>query len=231
MTKFRDRMNIAALSLFPVVAGLALILALPRFVEGLLVLPGNAAIESLGNRTAAAETIDSLITSRERSVSILGRGKYHSDLAAALITKSRTLPLNERKDILNQAVAEAEAAVAAAPADAYAWHRLALASFSRDGSSQQAVNEELSSITVGPYVNDLMIPRLDLLFASRVDLDPELDDILDDQIRMSWKRDFHSMVRIIRRNGAADIVRRALTRQPSMLPDYFDAALADPNIR
>jgi hypothetical protein len=212
-------MNTAALSLCPVIAALALILSVPRFVEGMLLLPGNAAIENLGKQTATSGTLDSVISSRERTVDVLGRGKYRSDLVAALILKSRTLPPDQQKQILNRAVTEAEAAVAAAPADAYTWHRLALASFNRDGVSRKMVNEELSSIAVGPYLEDLMVPRLDLLFAARVYLESQFDDIIDDQIRVAWQRNLSNVVRTIRRRGTADIVRRALEREPAMLTD------------
>ena len=230
-SRYDGWMNTAVLAVFPLIIAVALALSLPRFIEGLLVLPGDAALEVLYGRVGTVETLDSLINSREWAVGLIDRGKYRSDLSMALVLKSTTLPLNQRREILDRAVTEAEAAVTSAPSDAHAWHRLAQASFKRDGISEKVVNEELSSIAVGPYLTDLLVPRLDILFASRSFLDQKYDDIIDDQIRVATKRVPSDVVRAARRNGTADIVRRALAREPSMLNDGFDGWMSDPNIR
>lgn len=226
-----DWMNAVALSVFPIAAVLGLILSLPRFVEGLLSLPGNAAIENLAAGTATPDTVDTLIKSRERALGLVDRGRYRSELSAALVLRAKMLRPDERKKILDRAVADAESGVAAAPADAFAWHHLAQASLARDGANRRAVDAELSSIAVGPYETQLLVPRLDLLFAARIFLDEKFDETVDDQIRVAWRREPDDVVRAVRRHGAADIVRRALSKEPSMLPQNFDDYLSSPNIR
>jgi hypothetical protein len=224
----RDWMNAVALSFFPMAAALALVLSLPRLVEGLLALPGNAAIEDI-QTGAGSEAFDTLIRSRERTVGWIDRGKYHSQLSWALALDPAISDPDERRRALDRAFAEARLGVSQAPADAFAWHHLAQASFARDGANQMALDAEFSSIAIGPYETELMIPRLDLLFAARSYLGRKFDDTIDDQIRIAWRRDEGGLIRIIRRNGTADIARRALGREPSILPLNFDDRLKDPN--
>ena len=229
---FVEQMNGAALAFFPIIAVVALSLSLPRFLEGIWVLSGNRAIEEIHAGVGGQDTVDDLVRSRERVLSVIDRGKYHSELSLALVIQGRGQQGGDRRTTLDRAVSESEHAVAQAPADAGAWFHLALASFTRDGANQKAVDAALSSIAVGPYETELLIPRLDILFASRSYLDRQSDDIVDSQVRVAWKRysTHFDLVRAIRRNGAADIVRRSLTREPSMMAG-FDETLADPNIR
>lgn len=226
-----ERMNDAALAVFPVIAVAALLLSLPRFLEGMLALPGDSAIEEIHTGIGGQDAVDALVQSRERMLSVIDRGKSHSELALALVIQGHTQQGDDRSATLDHAVKEAERGVAQAPADAAAWFHLALASFERDGANQRAVDAALSSIAVGPYETELLIPRLEILFASRSFLGHESDDMIDNQARAAWKRKVYDLIRLIRRTGTADIVRRSLSREPSMLPSGFDASLAEPRIR
>ena len=225
-------MNGTALAFLPIVSVIALLLSLPRFLEGVLALPGNSALEDIYAGVGGQDAVDALAQSRERTLAVIDRGKYHSDLATALVARGRMQQGDERTATFDRAVKEAVRGVAQAPADATAWFRLARASFARDGANQRAVDAALSSIAVGPYETELLIPRLEILFASRSYLSHQSDDIIDSQVRVAWKRysTHFDLVRTIRRNGAADIVRRSLTREPSMMAG-FDETLASPNIR
>lgn len=225
-------MNGAALAFFPAIAVIALLLSLPRFLEGMLALPGNSAIEDIHAGIGEQDSIDALVRSRERTLSVIDRGKYHSELALALVMQGRTRQGEDRSATLDRAVKEAERGVAQAPADGAAWFHLALASFQRDGANQRAVDAALSSIAVAPYETELLNPRLEILFASRSYLGHQFDDAIDDQVRVTWNRysTHFDLVRVIRRNGAADIARRGLTRDPSMVAG-FDESLASPQIR
>ena len=223
-------MNTVTLASFPVIALLALSLSLPRFVEGMAVLSGNAALDDMKAGVGDLDSVAALARSRERTVSVIDRGKYHGELSSALELLGRFEVGDQRKATLDRAIQEAERGVTQAPADAIVWYRLAKASFERYGANQKAVDAVLSSIAIGPYESELMVPRLDILFASRSYLNRQLDDLVDNQVRIAWKRDHASVVRIIRRNGAADIVRRGLAREPSMA-DFFDETVAAPSIR
>jgi len=225
-----DRLNAAALWTIPVLAAFALILSLPRFLEGMLALSGNAAIEDLRTGPAEPGRVDGLVHSRERALAIVDRGKHRSELAAGLVLMAQFQEGDERAQTLDRAVREGEGAVLEAPADAYAWFHLAEASFAREGANQRAVDAVLTSIATGPYETNLLVPRLELLFASRSYLEHASDDLVDIQVRTAWKRRLHDVVRAVRRHGAADIVRRGLEREPS-LAENLDAALKDTNIR
>jgi hypothetical protein len=225
-----DRTNAVALWFFPVVAALVLILSLPRFVEGILALPGNAAIEALRVGPAGSESIDSLVRSREMALAMVDRGRHRSELTSGLVLQARLRRGDERSRTLDRAVREAERAVMRAPADAYAWFHLAEASFARDGVGQRAVDAVFSSIATGPYETDLLVPRLDILFAARSYLSHDSVETIDNQARAAWTRRPIDLTRAIRRHGAADIVRRGLEREPSMA-QFFDATLRDPSIR
>ena len=223
-------MNRAALVFFPIVAVVALLLSLPRFLEGMLALTGDAAIEILQAGPVVQDAVNTLVKSREHTLDIIDRGRSHSELASALELRSQTQTVDEWKATLDRAVHEAERGVAQAPADAIAWFHLAKALFARDGANQRAVDAALSSIAVGPYETDLLVPRLDILFASRSYLSQQYDEIIDNQVRVTWKRyDTHfDLVRIIRWRVASDIARRGLEREPS-IAQGFDETIADPN--
>jgi hypothetical protein len=224
-----DRMNAAALRLFPVVAAIALALAVPRLLEGAVALPGNGAIEEIRGGAAGSGTLDTLIASRTRALAFVDRGKFHSELSYALRARAGSLHGEERSAALERAVGEADRGILQSPADPIVWYHLAAALFARDGAGQPTVDAVLSSIAVGPYETELLVPRIDLLFAARSYLSQTSDETVDGQVRVAWKRRPVDLVRAIRRHGAADIVRRGLEREPSMAQG-FDGALKDPNL-
>lgn len=226
-----DWANAFALSCFPILAVLTLGLGLPRLAEGIFALSGNAALEEIRIRPTA-QAYGSLIASRERTIGWVDRGISRSQLAAALIYNPVEFSTDERRSDVSRALDEAKLAVAESPADAFAWHHLAQASYALDGASQAVVDAELSSIAIGPYETELLAPRLDLIFAARSFLDQKSDDTIDDQIRILWIREREKLVLAIRRNGAADIVRRALGRPPVLFKEeYLNSLLQDPKIR
>ena len=181
-------LNAVALSLMAAVGALTLLLAVPRLAEGLLSLSGNAAFDAL-DTGGTYDDVDAVIASRDRTVGWLDRGKHHAQLSWALMTKAQALPPEAGGPLFERAVAEAERAIAQAPAYGFAWHQLAHVLMARDGPSQRVADAELSSIAVGPYENELVLPRLDILFAVRSYIDQRYDDVIDSQARVAWKRE------------------------------------------
>lgn len=227
---FDARRSIALLSL--AAAAAALILAVPRLGESAAKLRAHQAMALVKDGRSFDPALGEIaVAGIERALGWIESGTSHRDLALAQQVRMFAVLAPESLRPLREAAAlSAERAVALSPADPYAWFRLASARATRGGVDEAAVAATIASIARGPYETGLLAGRLDILFAGRSHLLPEHETAIDEQIRILWQRQMHDLVRLTRRHGALDMVRRALERPPS-LAQHLDESIANPAIR
>jgi len=211
--------------------GLAgLMLSVPRFIAYALQVPGDLALEDVWARRASSATFDTIISSRIQALDFFDKGRSYRDIALAKHHMALRTRGDESKAYIAGALEDAKRALARSPGDATAWLRVASASAQKNGVDEFSIRGLMTSVATGPYETELLIERLEWLFKGRSFLSSEWDAQIDDQIRVAWHREPQPMIRMIRRTGSLDIVRRALEKPPSMA-QHLDGAIADPNVR
>lgn len=208
-----------------------LILGLPRLVAALILVSGQPVMDALElGRDVGDDDLASFERASQLARRFSGSGRIASFLAAAKIAEADRLPANaarERAKLAGEAIALLEEGLAKAPADSFAWGRLAYARVLRDGPDAKAGEAWRLSVLTAPADRRLVPWRARLGIAVLPGLADEDRDMLDRQIRLAWLTDGEGLARFARDAGpeTVNIVRAALLDQEEDL-QKFDALVA-----
>ena len=197
-----------------------------RFYGAVARLNGDASLHRLANQKQLSQIeLDELARTRRQALVYVVDGATQGDLALARLLQARRLPAGSRQRLaaLDESIALSRAALARDPGASPLWLRLAEALLLREGIGPAPVGPLHRSIQTGPYVQGLVLGRIDLALI----LEPQLDDAtrrdVQHQVMLiaGWKPD--RLAEITRRRLALKFVRDTLEAEPSLL-ERFDAA-------
>jgi len=212
-------------------AGLILATALTviggqRFYGAVARLNGDASLHRLASQKPLSQgELDDLARTRRQALVYVADGATQGDLALARLLQARRLPSGSRQRIaaLDESIALLRAALSRDPGAAPLWLRLAEALLLREGVGPAPVGPLHRSVQTAPYMQGLVLGRLDLALI----LEPHLDDATRRDVQhqvlliAAWKPD--RLAEIARRRLSLKFVRGTLESEPALL-ERFDSA-------
>jgi hypothetical protein len=206
-----SRVAIAVLSLS--LGGVLLFLSIPRLVAEVVMLPGNRVLAAIQNGTVPSDRgLEILAASRERAFSWSDAGSLRIDFALAQLLTTRKLlggsPEDHRR--VATAIQSLREGLARAPADPYAWTRLAYVSVSEAEPARRVVPLLEMAIRTAPVEPNLTSARLELCFIEWGDFPPSDQPLLAQQLRIAWHQSGDRLVRLAQETGRTEEVLNAL---------------------
>ncbi len=211
--------------LFALTAGaLLLVLAGPRALEAVALLPGNATVEKVrqGSPTDRAKLEAAAATRRAANRRVTSAPSWAEEgLIDARLASLAGTASAEGRAFLEASIEAHRAAVALNPAAPYEWARLARAHLLRGGRGPSAAVSLEMSVRTGAYANpDLVFARVEMgLIVWRRSTD-ELRDLLAEQIRVAARTDLPRLAGIARRTYGGVFVRETLKPDPAVLARF-----------
>ena len=207
------------------VLGMALLwLGVPRLVAAFLMLPGDSTLSRLQEQQAIAPNeLETVIESRAAALRWVSSGRLYTDRALGrLLQEEGTGPGAQAKNSsrFDQAIRDLKAGLAVAPADPYAWARLALAKHLVDGPSPEVASALVMSLLTGPYEPDMIPLRLELAFENWAHLPQQDRELIDQQVRYAWSRSKKRLLRMAREPERLAVIRAALAKDPRILAAF-----------
>ncbi len=124
---------------------------------------------------------------------------------------------------MEESVSSLRHGLALAPANSFAWARLAYVELARGGPST-AVTEALKmSMLTAPYEPRLLYSRLDLSLLVWRQFDDEGRTLVARQIRYAWEMSPPRLARLAQKRNASRIVADALADDPNDVTEFNDA--------
>lgn len=189
-------------------------LAMPRLFAGFVTGPFDDTVRALGrNEPISDDALRLALGSRLRATALIGEGRYHADLAALRFAEYERVPVPER---LDRAIAAHRTALTHAPAQPFAWSRLALAEMLRSGYGPAVGDALRLSLETGRYEHRLTMPRLELAFASWPSLPDSLRSAFGSQIVLAMRWMPNDLVAASHRFHRLAEVRAALAGAPEL---------------
>jgi hypothetical protein len=188
-------------------------------IAALLMAPSQATLEALRSLTVIPpQAVERLIDDQGRALEVLQSGAGLSNLGLALATKAESSAGGERAELLSRSEKTLRASLSLAPANPYAWLRLALVEQAEGKDAQEIVTAWRFSRETGPNENLLWIPRISLAVAYWPSLsNDDRWSVLSD-VRHAWHLDSEQVLDLARDNFTANVVRAALVID---LPEFF----------
>ena len=204
-------------------AALLLGLSIPRFIAALAQAPGSATLRALQDRRpVTVGELEHLVKSREAAASWTGSGQVRGDLALArlLLFEENRRSGRATKGQLQAAVSDLTGSLSRAPANPYAWARLAMARQLIKGTDGKAARALAMSFLTGPREPELIEIRTLLTF----DLWPAISDedrpLALSHIRFGFLAHPRLITGLAGTAAARGIVRAALAGVPRQLEKF-----------
>jgi hypothetical protein len=180
-----------------------------QFAAGLLSLPGNATLSALQERSSVAPSdLDAYIATEQRSLAILDRADGWSNLSLAYAVRSDSS--DERHSLLVQARDAASRSLALAPANPYAWARLAVIEQQLGYDNAVVAGHWRQSVTTGPNEDRLFVARITLAIALWPDLTRDDHAEVWREIRDLWSMNQGTVLALARDDFSSNVIRAAL---------------------
>ncbi len=168
-------------------AGL-LALAVPRAVAALVSLPGGPVLARVqAMEPVGPEALDILIGAEDAALAWVDSGRRRTDRALALLLRARQGDA-VRDKFLADSVAGLRSGLARAPANSFAWTRLAYAETTLNGPSPASASALRMGLITAPHEPRLLMVRLELCLQSWDHFAPADRALVDNQIRAAWRR-------------------------------------------
>jgi hypothetical protein len=208
-------------ALFALLIGAVLIaMATPRLMAGLAVEPHDAVLRAIGTGRAV-ELSDLLTAAQDYETALLWRADAEdsADLATLYFVAASQFPVDHvlRQDFLRRAVERDRESLQRAPAQPFAWARLALALTNLDGDTAAARAALVQSLRRAPWQPALAQLRagMGLRFWSQFDADTRA--LVTIQIRLAAEVDPRGLAGVVPTQALWAVVEQALVDRPDLL--------------
>lgn len=182
-------------------AAIALLtLSWPRLQASLAYLPVDTAIRNYyASREIPSAQLPGLIERTRQAIDRNDHYRYRDGLSTLLYLRGldERSPTRQRRPAFEQAIAEAQNVVAAAPARPMAWQRIARTHALLGHGPEQIIAPLKMSIYAGRVEPTLLPGRLELGYRYRSALDDEAAGLLRDQTLLGWKLQPRQLTRAI----------------------------------
>jgi O-antigen ligase len=207
-----------------------LVLAVPRLVAETLGLPGNHVLRAIEDgRSPGSRDLRILAASREHSLTWVDASRGHADLALAKLLLEESSEGASRGVYVAEATRNLEASLALAPADPYAWTRLAFGEILAAAPARRVLPLLRMAVRTGPFEPELVLPRLRLLLIEAPHLAAEDGPLVEAQVRFAWLRARDDLIRAAFSSGRSDVVRLALPEHDREEFGRLEIAVASPS--
>ena len=206
-----------------VAAVLLLIWSVPRTLSAFMMVPSASVLRKLQNlQSVETADLETLIASQRRGMTWSNRGRTLTDLGLAQLLIAERLVDNDAvwREQTEEAIKSLKAGLAIAPANPYAWTRLAYGEFRLRGWSPLALSALRLAFITAPYDPRLLMSRLRLSFLAWPHMTPEDEDLVLQQIRYAWEQDPNELTQIAVGFDQTNLVRAALLRRPDDLSAF-----------
>lgn len=203
-------------------AGL-LALAVPRFIAELTLLPSAQTLNRIQTlQPVETGALERLVRNQRRSLVWRSSGRTWTDLGLAQLLIAERLPRDDPRsdqhlEAAKQALIEG---LSMAPANPFAWSRLAYAEAMLSGWSAPATAALRMAFITGPYEPRLIWPRLRLSFSAWPNIPPDDQEFVMQQVREAWAAGPDALVALAVQLDKVDLVRAALGGRPTDLGDF-----------
>ncbi len=205
-----------ATTVLALVAGAVLLVtALPRTIAALTMLPGDPVLREIQNlRPVGRDSLDILIAAQRRGLLYGESGRKWTDLGLAqlLLAGEPGQQGGVEKDLVSRAIASLKTGLALAPANPFAWTRLAVAHSLMTGPSPSVVSALRMAMLTARYEPRLLFIRLDLCLQSWSYFRAADHELVFQQIRLAWRKNPDRLVDLAVETGQVNVVRAALLR-------------------
>jgi hypothetical protein len=195
-----------------------LLLAVPRTIGALVTSPTSATLSDIQDQKAVdAQALRAFITAQERSIAWSPSGRLWTDLGLAELLIAEGLPANDPSaaTALQKATQSIKQGLALAPANPYAWARLAYAEALTAGWSPLALSALRMALVTAPYEPRLLWSRLRLAFIAWPHMPADDRDLVFQQIRFAWNRSRQDLMILAAELDQVELVRAALISRPT----------------
>lgn len=190
-------------------AGL-LALAVPRAVAALVSLPGGPVLARVqAMEPVGPEALDILVGAEDAALAWVDSGRRRTDRALALLLRARQEEAADN-EFLVDSLAGLRSGLAHAPANSFAWTRLAYAETMLNGPSPSAAAALRMALITAPHEPRLLMVRLELCLRSWDHFGPADRALVGDQIRAAWRRAPDRVMDLVHRTRRAAPVLEAL---------------------
>ncbi|HYN38667.1 MAG TPA: hypothetical protein VES39_05400, partial [Rhodospirillales bacterium] len=192
-------------------------LGLPRMISVLVSSDGEPVLRRLQEQQPVPlEELRTLIDAQESAAFWVSNGRVLTDLGLGALLLSENLPRGDpaAATALQQAIVALEEGVARAPANPYAWSRLAYARALAEGWSPRAVAALRLALITAPYEPRLLWSRLRMAFLAWPEMTIDDREVVFQQVRWAWQANRTELARLAVESKQEDLVRAALLRMP-----------------
>lgn len=203
-------------------AGL-LALSVPRLFADLTPLASAKTLSRIQNlQPVETADLERLVRNQRRALVWRSSGRTWTDLGLAQLLVAERLPRDDSRsgqqfDSAKQALIEG---LSLAPANPFAWSRLAYAEAIVSGWSAPATAALRMAFITGPYEPRLIWPRLRLNFSAWPNIPPEDQDLVLQQVRQAWAAGPDALAAVAVQLDKVDVVRAALGGSQADLSDF-----------
>ena len=221
-----------SIRIFPVAAlafmvGAALLyLGAPRAIEAVWMYSGNRTMLDIQAQEGVSnEKLADLIEALNDSMFLMESGRKRTDLGLAqLLLSARTEDEPEAQELLVRARESLRKGLALAPANGFAWTRLAYVETLISGPSKEIAGILQMAMLTMPFEPQLLLFRLELCFFAWPYFDEENQNLVYEQVRYAWHDSATQLVELAARAERVELVRDALASTPEEL-DRFETLL------
>jgi hypothetical protein len=210
----RRRMVAMPTALFAVVM---LAIAVPRTVGVFASARAEPVLRKLQEQQPVqVEELRTLTSALEAGRFWRGDGRLRTDLGLGYLLLAEKLPRDDSQaaQALQLAIEALRAGLARAPANPYAWARLAYAEALAGGWSPGAVAALRLALFTAPYEPRLLWSRLRMSFLAWPEMSSEDRELVFQQVRYAWQADPAELARLAQELKQVNLVRAALLRTP-----------------
>ena len=198
------------------IAGAVLVVAgIPRTIAAFTMLPGDPVLREIQNlRPVEQDNLDVLIVAQGRGLLFGESGRKWTDLGLAqlLLAREQGVPGGIKLEMVSPAIASLKTGLALAPANPFAWTRLAYAQSLMTGPSPSVASALRMAMLTARYEPRLLFIRLELCLRSWSYFRPDDRELVYQQVRFAWRKKPKRLVDLAVGTGRVNVVRAALLR-------------------
>lgn len=229
-------MRYVAVSAITFIFGMSLIvLGVPRTIGAFVSFPSGPILSKIQfQKPIQQNEVETLIASQESSLFWGETGRKWTDLGLAQLLMAEQMVSDKpvRQSYITVAIVSLQKGLGLAPANPFAWMRLAYAEVLKEGPSRATASALIMSMLTAPFEPRLLFLRLELSFRTWSYFQSEDREMVFEQIRYAWhdtgirwlkrrvdkKRD--KLVQLAMRTNRVNLVRAALLKTSADLSEF-----------
>ena len=205
--------HLATAGLVFLAGAVLLVGGVPRTIAALAMLPGGPVLSEIQNlRPVGRDDLEILIASQRRGLRFGESGRKWTDLGLAqlLLAREQGVPGGIKLEMVSPAIVSLKTGVALAPANPFAWTRLAYAHSLTMGPSSTMASALRMAMLTARYEPRLLFIRLELCLRSWSFFRTDDHELVFQQVRLAWRKNRKQLVALAVKTGQVNVVRAAL---------------------